>query len=198
MTPIPIFFCERTGERLFHRDYHCKDCDHRMTLHSSLEEYEAEFDDVPRHACDICSAELRCTVKGYKEVFRRTDTGEILYFLPPGAVYEHTGWSDDGKPHNWRTTKADGKDYFVSRPNEQDGRVLAAVCPDGRHWIVDARASNCTMKGDDAHWCWIRHGRPEDGTLHVDKNGHTCQAGAGSIDTGNFHGFLHNGQFRAC
>ena len=32
-----------------------------------------------------------------------------------------------------------------------------------------------------------------DGTLHVDKNGVTCAAGAGSIALPNLHGFLHNG-----
>src|SRR5262245_7846725 len=32
------------------------------------------------------------------------------------------------------------------------------------------RSSNCRMKDDDTHHCWVRHGRPEDGTL-LDKNG---------------------------
>lgn len=58
------------------------------------------------------------------------------------------------------------------------------ACPDGHHWYIDNRASNCTKKDDDVHRCWVRHGRPEDGTLHVDKSGNTCAAGAGSIDTG--------------
>jgi len=48
------------------------------------------------------------------------------------------------------------------------------------------------------HRCWVRHGRPEDGTLHVDKNGVTCAAGAGSIVAGNFHGFLHGGFLTSC
>jgi hypothetical protein len=34
---------------------------------------------------------------------------------------------------------------------------------------------------------------PKTGRLHVDKNGNTCAAGAGSIITGKWHGFLHNG-----
>jgi len=75
-----------------------------------------------------------------------------------------------------------------------DGRTLIVRCPDGHDWIIDSRASNCTKKDDNAHWCWVRHGKPEDGTLHVDKNGNTCAAGAGSIDTGKWHGFLHNGE----
>lgn len=64
--------------------------------------------------------------------------------------------------------------------------------------MIDGRASNCTMPDDNVHKCWVRHGRPEDGTLHVDKNGNTCAAGAGSIATPNFHGFLHNGDLSAC
>jgi hypothetical protein len=54
------------------------------------------------------------------------------------------------------------------------------------------------MKDDMAHFCWVRHGRPEDGNLHVDKNGQTCSAGGGSIDTGKWHGFLHNGELNPC
>jgi hypothetical protein len=43
------------------------------------------------------------------------------------------------------------------------------------------------------HKCWVRHGDPKTGTVHVDKNGVTCGAGAGSIASGSYHGFLHNG-----
>ncbi len=43
------------------------------------------------------------------------------------------------------------------------------------------------------HKCWIRHGTPPD--LTVDKNGVTCNAGAGSILVGDYHGFLVNGRF---
>jgi hypothetical protein len=76
-----------------------------------------------------------------------------------------------------------------------DGRSLCAKCPGGQTWFIDSRASNCTLPHDKAHRCWVRHGRPEDGTLHVDKDGLTCAAGAGSIQTGNWHGFLHHGKF---
>jgi len=64
--------------------------------------------------------------------------------------------------------------------------------------MIDSRASNCTMPDDNAHRCWVRHGRPEDGTLHVDKNGLTCAAGGGSILAGNYHGFLHHGHLVEC
>jgi len=66
---------------------------------------------------------------------------------------------------------------------------------DTGEWPLDHRASNCTRPDDKVHRCWVRHGRPEDGTLHVDKNGDTCAAGAGSIIMhGGWHGFLHHGE----
>lgn len=77
-----------------------------------------------------------------------------------------------------------------------DGRSLVVRCPDGHDWMIDSRASNCTLPKNDTHHCWVRHGKPEDGTLHVDKNGATCAAGAGSI--GKWHGFLHGGRFTGC
>lgn len=73
-----------------------------------------------------------------------------------------------------------------------DGRCLTVKTPGG-DWIIDSRASNCDRRDDNIHKCWVRHGSPEDGSLHVDKNGNTCSAGAGSIIAGNYHGFLHNG-----
>ena len=62
------------------------------------------------------------------------------------------------------------------------------------HWNIDGRASNCTMKDDRIHRCWVRHGDPAvPGQLHVDKVGKTCAAGAGSIAVPGFHGYLHRG-----
>lgn len=94
--------------------------------------------------------------------------------------------------------------YFVSHdPDEHcwfgwencDGEHLVAVLPNGHHWHPDQRASNCTLPEDKTHRCWVRHGDPRKGeAVHVDKNGNTCQAGAGSILSGNYHGFLHHGE----
>lgn len=72
-----------------------------------------------------------------------------------------------------------------------DGVHLWAVLPNGHTWDIDGRANNCTMPEDRTHRCWIRTGSPEAGTVHVDKNGHTCAAGAGSIAVPGWHGFLH-------
>lgn len=91
--------------------------------------------------------------------------------LPPGACY-------DAHWYPWKGP---------------DGRSLTVILPDGTPWCIDGRANNCTMPKDDVHKCWVRHGKPEDGTLHIDKAGNTCAAGAGSIATPKYHGFLHNG-----
>lgn len=100
--------------------------------------------------------------------------------LPPGAIYLNDG-------EHWR--------------KGPDGLSITVVCPDGWHWSPDSRASNCTRKDDEIHRCWVRHGDPKLGNLHVDKVGNTCAAGAGSILTGRtpcWHGFLHNGHLVTC
>lgn len=90
----------------------------------------------------------------------------------------------------------DLKHHYCPWDNCDDPRGhLMVVCPDGWLWDTDSRASNCTMKDDRTHRCWVKHGEPPN--LHVDKSGHTCQAGSGSIASpGGWHGFLHNGELR--
>lgn len=70
-----------------------------------------------------------------------------------------------------------------------DGLSLMVVCPDGHGWMIDGRASNCTMPNDNEHRCWTRTGTPP--LIQVAKNfGKTCAAGGGSIQTPGYHGFL--------
>ena len=113
----------------------------------------------------------------HDRIYRAADGREWpLRELPTGAVYNASWYADMG----W--VGPDGRSLVVILPT-----------PDRHPWCIDSRASNCTMKNDSVHRCWVRHGRPEDGTLHVDKNGHTCAAGAGSIGVPGYHGFLHHG-----
>jgi hypothetical protein len=77
-----------------------------------------------------------------------------------------------------------------------DGRALVVKCPDGYEWAVDQRCRACTLPTESHHHCWVRHGSPEDGSLHIDKDGLTCGAGAGSIMTGKWHGYLDHGLLR--
>ena len=70
-----------------------------------------------------------------------------------------------------------------------DGRSLQVVCPDGHTWSIDGQASNCTAPEDREHRCWTRTGEPP--LISVGKAwGKTCSAGAGSIATPGYHGFL--------
>jgi hypothetical protein len=99
-------------------------------------------------------------------LYRRVDTGEVMAFrdAPPGAMVQF----------DWG---------------------LTVKLPNGRSWNIDGEASNCDRKGDKSHRCWCRHGTPPN--LTVDKTpesgGSTCGAGGGSIQAGDYHGFLRNG-----
>ena len=118
-------------------------------------------------------------------IYKRHDTGEemILKEAPVGAC-----WNAD-----WR---AKGKTY-PSFGIGEDGRCLY-IKTLGGDWCPDERASNCTLPHDSTHKCWCRSGSPEEGNLHIDKVGVTCQAGAGSIMIGSYHGFCHNGYLTDC
>jgi hypothetical protein len=88
--------------------------------------------------------------------------------------------------------------FFWDNCNDPRGHLVCEL-PDGHPWDIEGRASNCTMPEDKTHRCWVRHGDPDKGEpVHVDKAGHTCAAGAGSIATPGYHGFLHNGQLTSC
>lgn len=109
-------------------------------------------------------------------IYRRADTAETMTLrsAPPGAM--------------WWLTWMEG--FF----HPQLGSSPLCVMTPGGEWVIDSRASNCTMPDDynqERHHCWIAHGIPPDVT--VDKNGVSCAAGAGSIQAGSYHGFLRGG-----
>src|ERR1700733_10094644 len=114
-------------------------------------------------------------------IYRRVDNGELMtiHEAPPGAIWRAT-WYEEA---NQGLTGADGKSYMCKLPN-------------GTHWAIDGQASNCTKKDDRVHKCCCRHGEAPQFT--VDKNGHTCEAGAGSIQSEGYHGFLRNGWLEEC
>lgn len=74
-----------------------------------------------------------------------------------------------------------------------DGKHLYAMCPGGGIWDIMGRCNNCTLPQDRTHRCWVVQGVPPN--ITVGKGGPTCSAGAGSIQTHNWHGFLQNGRF---
>lgn len=128
-----------------------------------------------------------------EQIYRRPDTGEEwpIRHAPLGAM-----WDAWWMPHNHRGL---------------DGICLLVKTPGG-DWMVDSEASNCTDKAIDhpksegeltwherTHFCWVRHGDPRTGNVHVDKlGGPTCGAGSGSILIGGYHGFLHHGYLTDC
>ncbi len=77
-----------------------------------------------------------------------------------------------------------------------DGLTLVVKCPDWTDWMIDGPCNNCTMKEDynqEHHHCWVRTGTPPNITAGKEGGGPTCAAGAGSIQTPGWHGFLTNG-----
>jgi hypothetical protein len=112
-----------------------------------------------------------------------TDAWSLSMCRIPGAMF----WSSIGD------RQADehlaGSRLFASGPQ------LQVILPDNNPWNIDARANNCGKPADFEHRCWIRHGDPP--AITVDKGGLTCTAGAGSIDSGTWHGFLRAGELVA-
>jgi hypothetical protein len=143
-------------------------------------------------ACDYVFTEDDEWQLFVEHIYLRPDTGELYRYrdLPVGAMW-YAAWAAEF----W--TGPDGKSLMVKTP--------------GGEWQIDSRANNCdslckncnkpyhahnsgtctTYEDSNPHNCWIRHGTPPE--IHVDKNGNTCGAGAGSILCGDYHGFLHNG-----
>ena len=134
---------------------------------------------------------------GYRRVDNPADVRPHSSDFEPGAMYFNEHYAD-------RLCK-DHPDYQAFWLKHYhlgpDGKVLLVKLPNEMWWNVDGRASNCDKKDDNEHACWVRHG--EAPNITVDKQGLTCGAGAGSIDSthgtyGNWHGFLQNGVLVKC
>lgn len=111
-----------------------------------------------------------------EQIWKRMDNGEKMRFsdFPVGAMwFENIPFYPKG---------LNGQSLFVRTP--------------GGDWNIDSRASNCTMKNDDVHRCWCRHGDAPN--ITVNKIGDTCSAGGGSIQMCDYHGFLVNGKLTNC
>lgn len=175
----------------------CKEFHEGQPVHGDLWPHEDARWPVKCDHCEYAFAETDEWQFNPNQLYHRADTGEkfTLRRAPIGAIWE-SPWM--------------ARYHGYCGP---DGRSLHARCPGGDDWGIDSRASNCDSpcthcgtayhahKGDlghsyeDArpHKCWVRHGEPPE--LTVDKAGVTCGAGAGSIQTSNWHGFLRSGWF---
>lgn len=134
--------------------------------------------------CDNCDAESPSNAT--RQIFRDSVYDTPSGKLEPGCLY----WADWYRAHDDNGAGVPGSCVFH---DNCDGRHLMAILPNGRQWDIDGRAANCAMRDDRAHRCWIRHGEPPNVT--VDKDGHTCAAGGGSIQAGDYHGHLRDGSF---
>lgn len=152
-----------------------------FTAGGSLDNYEAsEFPDT----CEYCGA--KAPENAIHQVFKKrlynTDSGKPepgdMYYAP---WYHEKDWKKGVCP--WDNC------------NDPRGHLLV-ILPNGHEWDTDSRASNCTMKEDRQHRCWVKQGEPPH--IHIDKDGNTCAAGAGSILSGDYHGFLHHGKLTSC
>lgn len=142
------------------------------------------------HVCDV----QNCDAGPEEEIeWRRTDTGEtqfISYYFSPAVFGPGAMWFQEYiDEHDGAMYKGNGS------WNNDDGSHLLVYTPGGQ-WDIDSRASNCDQQNERTHRCWVRRGMPPDVT--VDKNGHTCGAGAGSIRAGSFHAMLTNGELIPC
>lgn len=136
--------------------------------------------------CVYCGADFSATrwrrSSGFEHLYRRKDTGEelLLRDAAPGALY-FAPWLDT---------------MFTP----QRAHVINVVLPDSSTWTIDSCANNCPLKDTDysqrEHHCWVIDPATDLDHLTVTKgNGAqpTCSAGAGSILTNKWHGFLRNG-----
>lgn len=200
---IRCFFLEPTGQtQVYLRRYHSRasddaPCPLPAKYHNAMNPFIIEPEErdkqgyicnglkpVPVHddprwpthcACGYAFTESDEWQRFTDSIYRRTDTCETMTLrdAPAGAMWE-AWWVDQ---------------FIVPQ-----GEHSLIVRTPGGDWEIDSQASNCTMPEDgrqEKHHCWIRHGTPPD--ITVDKNGITCGAGAGSIQCGDYHGFLREG-----
>lgn len=165
-----------------------------------------------------------------RKIYRRLDTGQTFVMRPPfgeqaplGAMWD-ANW-DNEDPSLDRRIGADRIALQVMIPYGHvwtpDARASNCTSP-CKHCGVEYqfhKTPNCSNPGDGREWtrgqyqdsvpehrCWVRHGDPRTGVVHVDKNGLTCRAGAGSIlfkgnparGVPDYHGFLHHGKLTNC
>ena len=149
------------------------------SIGGNIEDYS--IDRWPTHCdnCDAVALELPYNEQLHRQIFRKdiynTDSG-----VPePGDLFYKTNLRGD-----------EGWCYIH---DNCDGKHLHVITPNGIEWNIDSRASNCTKPNDKIHRCWVREGTVPN--ITVGKGGDTCAAGAGSIITGDYHGFLREGKF---
>ncbi len=189
---VRAFFCEPSGrERLYLRRFVWSDkakCPGQVRYHNARTflKDDDEADDVPTWPHADKRWPTHCANCDYEFIF--TDEWQVFR----ETIYLRT----DTKEPVLRSDNIPGMmwDAYWLPQKGPDGRALAVLLPNGREWSIDQRAKNCTLPKDTVHRCWIRHGEPPN--ITVSKDGVTCKAGAGSIKSEDYHGFLQHGIFQ--
>jgi len=207
MNPIPTRFLKEVGTIAYLRRYwdDKSPCQQGMSYHNAMVELTRSYTPndwalggkVSEIAEELWPTQCKDCAKPvpegtdyqilHKRLYRAVNGEEIAYDqLKVGDLFFIN--IDRGEEHDCH-----------SRWTNCDGNHLHCVLPGNHHWDIDGRCSNCTKREDTLHRCWVRHGDPRKGEpVHVDKNGLTCAAGAGSIVVPGFHGFLHSGYITGC
>jgi len=198
---VPCFWIEPTGQyvqflRVFSTEHDCPAaagayCDARVFVgivpeggdHVTRMHDVAEYRD-PRwpKACDRCGRAFHVK-RSQRQLFHQREMRVVRAM--PGAARAHQGEGAAIAGAMWDAS------WYGQNYQGPDGLHLMVMLPNGNEWLIDGRANNCTMRDDHEHRCWVRHGEPPNVT--VDKRGKTCAAGAGSIQSGSYHGFLRAG-----
>jgi hypothetical protein len=173
--------CPQEGGRMSYHNTNKLISDVLLNEKRDIDNAPEKYDETlwPQH-CDHCGAAVPADAE--RQVFTRllydTNSGSP----EPGDMYFAPWYHPDGYCR-WDNCK------------DPQGHLIV-VLPNGHTWDLNSRASNCTMKEDKMHRCWVLHG--EAPHITADKNGYTCGAGAGSILVGDYHGFLIDGELREC
>ena len=108
------------------------------------------------------------------------DSVKWIFDTEDGAIHPGDLYSiEHDKSHCGEWDNCDGVHWYLRLPNNEP-------------WQLTGRARNCTKPDDKLHRCWVLEGEPEN--FNISKSGNTCGAGAGSIASGDFHGWLRNGE----
>lgn len=191
---LPTSRVWRSLRRYSKHDARCKGNGSFHNAHFKLGQVESLKDGTFAHDLMPCPPPadprwpLKCDHCDY--VFKRDDAYQVfeerVYVTAKGAEHSLR------KPPVGAMWNAD---WLPESMQGDDGQAIMVQTPGGK-WLIDGPASNCTKPDDRGkypkhHRCWIRHGIPP--KLTVDKQGVSCNAGAGSIQCGNYHGFLRHG-----
>ena len=149
---------------------------------------EEQYNVDPDELAKLFTTPIKCQKcdQGYKNEELQYGCGSRWLYNTDNGDNDHVGdmfyapWLHDS-----------GKCMWWDNCNDPRGHIIIRM-PDGGYWDTNSRASNCTMKEDRNHRCWVKHGEPPQ--LTIDKNGLTCGAGAGSIQMITWHGFLRDGK----